>query len=425
MSSTLQDELALDVLDDLLMGTPVAPLYKALRESGIGESVLSDGLETVLQQATYSVGVKGISDENKIDDVEKIVLATLSKIANEGFEASAIEASLNSLEFKLREFNTGGFPRGLSFMLGSLSSWLYDRDPTEPLRFEKPLSDLRARLASGEKVFEGLITKYLLENKHKVIVKSFPDTTLEAENSKNEASVLEEVKKSLSDSELEALVEETKALKERQEAEDDPEKLALIPTLSMEDLDREGRNIPIEVGSEQGTTVLRHDLPTNGIAYVDIGFDMRVLPLELLQYVPLFSRCLTEMGTKDMDDIALTRYIQTHTGGVYSSYSTSLKHGSGDVVPEKEVVSHLFVRGKATYAKNGEMFSVMSDMVNNANLDNQAKFTQMVLETKARLEASVVGSGHSYAAGRIGARYNVAEFVGEHTGGIEYLHFIR
>ncbi len=45
-----QEELALDVLDDLLMGTPVAPLYKALRESKIGESVLSDGLETVLQQ---------------------------------------------------------------------------------------------------------------------------------------------------------------------------------------------------------------------------------------------------------------------------------------------------------------------------------------------------------------------------------------
>ena len=38
------------MLDDLLMGTPVAPLYKVLRESGLGESVISDGLETVLQQ---------------------------------------------------------------------------------------------------------------------------------------------------------------------------------------------------------------------------------------------------------------------------------------------------------------------------------------------------------------------------------------
>ena len=41
------------MMDDLLMGTPVAPLYKALRESGLGESVISDGLETVLQQALF------------------------------------------------------------------------------------------------------------------------------------------------------------------------------------------------------------------------------------------------------------------------------------------------------------------------------------------------------------------------------------
>jgi Zn-dependent M16 (insulinase) family peptidase len=119
-------------------------------------------------QATYSVGMKGISDPAKADEVEKIVMATLTQLAKDGFEDSAIEASLNSLEFKLREFNTGGFPRGLSFMLGSLSSWLYDRDPTEPLRFEKPLADLRARLAKKERVFENLIQKYLLENNHKV-----------------------------------------------------------------------------------------------------------------------------------------------------------------------------------------------------------------------------------------------------------------
>lgn len=36
---------------------------------------------------------------------------------------------------------------------------------------------------------------------------------------------------------IKALVEENKALKMRQEAEDPPEKLALIPMLTMEDLD--------------------------------------------------------------------------------------------------------------------------------------------------------------------------------------------
>jgi len=421
-----QEEIALDVMDDLLMGTPVAPLYKALRESGLGESVISDGLETVLQQATYSVGMKGVTDSAKCADIERIVMDVLVKHSKEGFDKTAIEASLNSLEFRLREFNTGGFPRGLSFMLSSLSSWLYDRDPLEPLRFEEPLSKLRARLAAGEPVFEKLIQKYLLENGHRVSVKSIPDTAMEQQIAEKEKEELETVRSKLTEDEIKHLIEETQTLKARQQAEDPPEKLALIPSLTMEDLDREGRNIPITVSSEKGTTVLRHDLLTNGIVYTDIGFDLRVIPFDLLPLIPLFSRCLTEMGTSKMDDVTLSRYIQTHTGGVYTSTSTGQKHSpTGNAIPQPEVVSNLFLRGKATYAKTGELFGVMRDVLLETKLDNKAKFLQMALETKTRMESSVQSSGHSFASGRIGSRYSVTELVQEQMGGIQYLHFIR
>lgn len=43
--------------------------------------------------------------------VEALVLETLKKIAAEGFDQDAIDASINSIEFNLREFNTGSFPR--------------------------------------------------------------------------------------------------------------------------------------------------------------------------------------------------------------------------------------------------------------------------------------------------------------------------
>ena len=104
--------------------------------------------------------------------------------------------------------------------------------------------------------------------------------------------------------------------------------------------------------------VLRHDLPTNGIVYADIGLDMRVVPLDLIPLVPLFCRCLTEMGTTTRDDTGLSDYIRTHTGGVYTTTSTTQKYGKGSVVPEQEVVSNFFMRGKATYGKAGEMFEV-------------------------------------------------------------------
>jgi Zn-dependent M16 (insulinase) family peptidase len=48
-----------------------------------------------------------------VADIEKLVHDTLQQLADEGFDASTIEASLNSLEFRLREFNTGAFPISL------------------------------------------------------------------------------------------------------------------------------------------------------------------------------------------------------------------------------------------------------------------------------------------------------------------------
>lgn len=41
-----------------------------------------------------------------------------------GPDPSAVEASLNSIEFSLREFNTGSFPKGLSVMLSALNQVL-------------------------------------------------------------------------------------------------------------------------------------------------------------------------------------------------------------------------------------------------------------------------------------------------------------
>jgi presequence protease len=49
----------------------------------------------------------------------------------------------------------------------------------------------------------------------------------------------------------------------------------------------------------------------------------------------------------------------------------------------------------------------------------------MVLETRASMEAGIIGSGHSYAASRLDAQRSVAGWASEATGGLSYLQFIR
>ena len=61
---------------------------------------------------------------------------------------------MNTIEFRLRENNTGSFPRGLNLMLRALTTWLYDSDPLSLLAFEAPLDRLKSRVGSNPRFFE-------------------------------------------------------------------------------------------------------------------------------------------------------------------------------------------------------------------------------------------------------------------------------
>ena len=65
--------LALHILEHVLIGTPAAPLRKALIDSGLGEDLAGVGLESDLRQMFFSTGLKGIAND-KAEQVEKLVI---------------------------------------------------------------------------------------------------------------------------------------------------------------------------------------------------------------------------------------------------------------------------------------------------------------------------------------------------------------
>lgn len=83
------------------------------------------------------------------------------------------------------------------------------------------------------------------------------------------------------------------------------------------------------------------------------------------------------------------------------------------------------IRGKAMGDKAGDLFGIMHDILLTARLDDRERFTQMVLETKAGMEAGVVGSGHSVAAARLAAQRSTAGWANECMDGLSGLFYIR
>ncbi|XP_057488113.1 presequence protease 2, chloroplastic/mitochondrial-like isoform X2 [Actinidia eriantha] len=416
----LETELALGFLDHLMLGTPASPLRKILLESGLGDAIVGGGVEDELLQPQFSIGLKGVSEDD-IKKVEELIMNTLQNLAEEGFDSDAVEASMNTIEFSLRENNTGSFPRGLALMLRSIGKWVYDMDPFEPLKYQKPLIDLKARIAEeGSKaVFAPLIEKFILNNPHLVTIEMQPDPEKASRDEAAEREILNKAKASMTEEDLAELARATQELRLKQETPDPPEALKTVPSLSLSDIPKKPTFVPIEVGDINGVKILQHDLFTNDVLYAEVVFNMSSLKQELLPLVPLFCQSLLEMGTKDMDFVQLNQLIGRKTGGISVYPSTSSIRGKEDPC------SHIIVRGKAMSGRTEDLFNLVNCILQDVQFTDQKRFKQFVSQSKARMESRLRGSGHGIAAARMDAKLNVAGWISEQMGGVSYLEFLQ
>jgi presequence protease len=430
----VQTALGLGILSHILTGTPGSPLRKALMDSGLGDDLVGAGFQEDLLQMSFSEGLKGVATPD-LPKVEALILETLDRLSSEGLDPDTVAASLNTIEFHLREQNTGQFPRGLALMFGALSRWIYGGDPIDALAFEGPLEavkqDVRAAQTDGaepgERYFEHLIRRYLLENPHRVTVSLEPDPEEGKRREQAEEARLAKAKSAMTAEQLQQVIENAAELKRLQETPNSPEALATLPYLKLSDLDAKIKTIPIEITRSRGgsASLLFHDLPTNGIVYLDLGFDLRALPPELLPYAGLFGRVLLEMGTRTEDYVKLSQRIGRDTGGIWAASLTAASAGAVRSGDDEKSALWFFLRGKAVATKTGALLDILRDVLLTARLDNRERFKQIVQEEKSGLEAALVPSGHGLVNSRLRARLSEEGWVSEQIGGIDHLFFLR
>ena len=413
---------ALVVLGYMLTGTPGSPLRKALIDSQLGDDfMVTLDPEDELRQVCFSAGLKGI-DPGDTGILETLIFDTLEKLASEGLDQESVDAGLNAVEFSLREVDgVGGsaFPRGLNLCLQSLGMWLHGLDPIEMLAFEKPLNELKQRTKDNPHYFEDLIQKYLLDNTHRSTVTLTPNTTLFETQAKQEVERLEVKYNSLDDSEKERIIKEEAVLKKWQETPDTQEDLAKLPALTLTDLDTKIETVPTQLNAMNDAQVLFHDLETNGIVYIDLGFDMSTLPMHLLSYCNVLSTAFLEVGTSKDDYVSFMQRIDALTGGIATENMVT-KHSTNGTI-----VSQVFMNGRALARQVSDMLALMRDALLHVRLDNKERFKQIVTEAKVGFETSIVDSGHAVVGGRLRSMLSESGWIGEQVGGIDQLQFVR
>ncbi|MDR0871198.1 MAG: insulinase family protein [Planctomycetaceae bacterium] len=404
----------MDFLTYILIDSEAGPLKRALLDAGIGLDVDASFDSSILQPC-FSIVVQNSEPEKKQQFLD-VLNKTLTDLVKNGIDRRIIEGAINRNEFSLREFQVGGFPKGLALDMWITESWIYGGDPLRNLRFEGILENIRKEVPNN--YFEKLIRKYLLDNTSRGFVMLVPKPGLEKEHAAELAEKLAAIKKSLSPEQLENIKKEQQALLKRQSEPDKPEDIAKIPTLDISDVDKEAEEIPFQKDESTKIKIVNTDVDTNGIVYFGVQFQLEPWKHqpEILSFL---SDVLGRLDTEHYSYSDLNTEIDLHTGGIGTGLSVT-------PLAKKPEMFTLRIGGsvKTTLPKLEKGLELLYEVLTQTKFDDKDRLKEILQEHRVGMQQSMMAAGHNFAQRRAKSYFSGVSRYSEQTDGIEYYCFL-
>ncbi len=406
---------AFEILDYALLNAPGAPLKKALIDAGIGKDIMGS-YDNGTYQPIFSIVAK---NANRIEEdrFAETIRRVLQEQADGALDKKALLAGINSSEFKYREADFGSYPKGLIYGLQMLDSWLYD--DTQPFLHLESLEVYRfLREMTNEDYFERLIRDYMLANTHVSMVTIEPVRGLNAKQDKALAQTLAAYKESLSKSELQALIEDTRHLKQYQEEPSSKEDLEKIPMLKREDMKREALPFTLSETECGGVKTLFSNLFSNGILYLNLMFDIRFVTEEELPYLGILKSVLGYIDTDTYAYGDLANEINLETGGMASVISTY------DHAKDSSYEAKFEIRTKVLYDKLPKAVKLIEEILLGSKLDDEKRLKEILSEIKSKLQMMLSSAGNYVSASRAMSYFSETARCSDLTLGIDFYRVV-
>lgn len=387
-STDLTELYRAQLLSSVLLDNSASPLLQALETSTIGQSPSPlCGLEDNNREMSFLCGLEGC-DPDAAPAVEKLVLDTLSELAENGVDPSHVESALHQLELHQREISGDSVPYGLQLLMTGLPTVVHRGDPFEVLDIEPALAQLREDIKDPQFI-PGLIQRWLLSNQHRVTLTLTPDTELANREILAETSKLASIKARLSDEEKAAIVDLNKRLDERQMQEDDP---SVLPKVTLDDVPAELPDIIAEDLDSQVGPLSWYAQGTNGLVYQQVVVDLPELDDELLSALPWFTTLYPELGVGEKTYAEIQSQQAAVTGGVncFASMRSSLDD-------EQDMKAVLVLSSKSLLDRHRQMSELHYDSFFNVRFDEKQRIRELLNQLSARQLSNVTGRGHSLA----------------------------
>ncbi len=406
-STDMQFSLAMQVLSELLISGPSAPLYRALLETRLGSGFTPmTGFEGYNKQPTFGVGLSDMTKEDA-EKVPDIVMQVLRTCRAEGFPKERIESVLHQMELSNKHVTTSF---GLHAGMGAVLPWMHGGDAVDALRFDVFMAKLRKQIDEG--YLQELIQTRMLDNPHRVIARQEPDAEYSAELKAKERARLDALEQQLTPQQKDEIAKDARELQERQNA---PPNVECLPTLSEADIPVSKPDVPVELFAKTRFLVQ----PTNGITYLNAVLDISQLPEHLMPALPMWCSLVTSQGAAGKNYRDFAQEIDLYTGGV--SLSPSLcGHPEDSTQFQMGVTLHSHCLDRNVDA----MLSIVERLLQAPDWSDRENVAALLEQSASGVLQSLTQSGHSYAAKTAASVFGRQHQLSEMWGGMTQVSYM-
>lgn len=408
--------VAADVLIDALMGTNEAPVKKAILAAGLGGNVVSYTSGDLLQPHTLIILQNAKPEVAR--EFRRVIEDECLRLVKEGIPRERLAAILANEEFDLRQRDYG-YADGVALACDALGTWLYDdadEAATRGIEYGPIYEELNRELDGT--YFEDLLRELVLESKHRALVELVPVAD-DAAASREEEAELAAAKAAMGDAELQRIVEDVAALRERQEAEDAPEARATLPRLHVSDIGPARPEPQLVIDKQTPIPCLRHDLPTHQLAYALTYFDLSHLSFAELPYVTVLTRLMNQLATERMTAGELDSYVCANLG--FLSFTTEVA-----TQPNWKLASpRLLVSAGALSEKMDALARIPREVWSETVFEDTERMRDVLTQTRIGMEQSFLMNGHSAALARAMSYGSPAAVLTQQLSGVDFYLFLR
>lgn len=405
--------LAAQILCDVLADTNESVFKRAVLSSGLAEDFdisVVDGI----YQPYFMVIARNIKDSDS-EKIRDIIKETANKLIKDGIDKKSILASINNFAFHVK---LSSEPQGLHRNLSAYSSWLYGGDPLMFLLYDEAIDSLR-KMAETDG-FEKLLSELLIDDNGVAVLHMLPSVTLGKEEGEAEEKRLQKEMAARTKEDIDKLIFANELLLNWQKTPDSPEITALLPKLTLDEInDKPEFTKTIERKSDD-VTVLYHPVDSNGIIFISMYFPLTNFTLEELTKLAFLPSIYTELPTERYSAAEIQKQLKTYIGTIVFGIGVFGKKGVSESCTPCLEVRVGILEENFSAAKE-----LLIEILTKTNFDQTERIKELVVQSNELAHQVAIGGGQSLGITSVQSHYTAKGAVNEAIGGYTFISFLH